>query len=107
MAYANPEIFRFGVLSGTYYSFDNVGDVVDSHYHGKNLGHICVVLSGEVKCESINYPNGDWEKVLSVGEVLDMPDEQWHKITALKENTKIMNINKYVEWSVDSGVLGH
>lgn len=107
MADARPEPFMFGTISGTYYNFDNEGDVVDTHYHGSNLGHICVVLSGEVKCESMYRKDGNWDKILSTGDVLNMPDEEWHKITALKPNTKIMNINKFVLWSPNNTVIGH
>jgi len=106
MADAKPEGFKFGTLSGSYYTFDNEGDVVNTHYHATNLGHICVVLSGEVMCESI-YLEPNWVKIVGVGEVLDMADEQWHKITALKPNTKIMNINKYMFWTPDNSVIGH
>lgn len=107
MTEARPEPFKFNTVSGTYYYFDNIGDVVGAHYHAKNLGHICVVLSGQVKCESVYCENSNWEKIVSAGEIIDMPDEQWHKITSLKPNTKIMNINKYVYWAPDNTVLGH
>ena len=107
MADAKLELFKYKELTGAYYFFENEGDVVDTHYHGTDLGHICVVLSGQVKCESIEFPSGNWEKIVSEGEVLDMPDEQWHKITALKPNTKIMNINKFFMWSSNGTVIGH
>lgn len=107
MENAKPEPFKFGSLTGTYYFFENEGDVVDTHYHGTDLGHICIVLTGQVKCESIEFPGGDWEKIVSQGEVLDMPDEQWHKITALQPKTKIININKFMLWSRNNLVLGH
>lgn len=106
MADAKPEDFRFGILSGSYYTFNNEGDVVDTHYHATNLGHICVVLSGEVTCESVHLET-NWVKTVRAGEVLDTPDEQWHRITALKPNTKIMNINKYMLWTPDNSVIGH
>jgi hypothetical protein len=107
MADARPETFRFGNITGTFYSFDKEGDEVPYHYHGKNLGHICVVLAGQVRCESVNHPTCNWDKVVNEGEVLDMPDEEWHKITALKPNTKIMNINRYTTWTPNDIVLGH
>jgi hypothetical protein len=35
-----------------------------------------------------------WEKVGNAGDVFDVPDEQWHEIVALTDNSKILNLIK-------------
>jgi quercetin dioxygenase-like cupin family protein len=81
--------FSAGNLTGTVYFFETSNDVLERHFHEVGLGHITIVSSGAVK-----IVGQEWEKVVNVGGVIDLPDGQWHEIYALKDNTKIVNINK-------------
>lgn len=85
--------FKAGNLQGTVYLFESNGDVLAEHYHPKDEGHITFVIKGSVKIESKLLEN-NWERVGKIGDFFDLPDDQWHEITALEDDTKILNIQK-------------
>jgi quercetin dioxygenase-like cupin family protein len=87
--------FKTGNLQGTVYLFESNGDVLSEHYHAKGEGHITFVIKGSVKIESKHLQN-NWERISKIGDFLDLPDDQWHEITALEDDTKILNIQKGV-----------
>lgn len=81
--------FKAGILEGMVYVFETAQDVLERHFHEIGQGHITIVSSGAVQI------SGDgWNKKVSAGGVVDLPDGQWHEICALEANTKIVNINK-------------
>jgi quercetin dioxygenase-like cupin family protein len=85
--------FKAGNLQGTVYLFESNGDVLSEHYHAKDEGHITFVIKGSVKIESKLLEN-NWERIGKIGDFFDLPDDQWHEIIALEDNTKILNIRK-------------
>jgi len=90
-----PKITPFEVnqLSGNVYLFESKGDVLSEHYHAKGEGHITFVIKGSVKIESKHLQN-NWERIGKIGNFFDLPDDQWHEIIALEDDTKILNIKK-------------
>jgi quercetin dioxygenase-like cupin family protein len=93
MADATPVPYEVGVLKGVYYDFFKKHDVLVGHYHSHGKGHITIVQSGCVAVKSL-YLDENWEKIGRAGDVFDLPDEQWHEIVALEDNSKILNIQK-------------
>jgi hypothetical protein len=93
MADAIPTPYGVNSLIGVHYEFPKKDDVLLGHYHSHGQGHITIVQSGCVAIKSL-YLDAAWEKVGRAGDVFDLPDEQWHEITALEDNSKILNINK-------------
>lgn len=93
MADAIPTLYENNSLRGTYYEFPKKEDILRGHYHSQGQGHITIVQSGCVTIKSL-YLDQDWEKVGKSGDVFDLPDEQWHEIIALEDNSKILNIQK-------------
>jgi quercetin dioxygenase-like cupin family protein len=93
MAEAIPTQYQINALNGMYYDFLKKDDVLSVHYHAKGQGHITIVQLGCVSIKSL-YLDQDWEKIGKAGDVFDLPDEQWHEITALEDNSKILNIKK-------------
>jgi quercetin dioxygenase-like cupin family protein len=85
--------FKVNQLNGNVYLFEKEGDVLAEHYHPKDDGHITFVIKGSVKIESKHLQN-NWERVGNIGDFFDIPDDQWHEIIALEDNTKILNIKK-------------
>jgi quercetin dioxygenase-like cupin family protein len=88
-----PIPYQANTLNGSGYEFLNKDDVLGPHYHSKNEGHITIVQAGQVNIKSVHLDN-NWEIVAKAGDVCDLPDEEWHVITALEDNTKILNISK-------------
>jgi hypothetical protein len=93
MANAVPTPYKINSLIGVYYDFPKKDDILMGHYHSHGQGHITIVQSGCVAIRSI-YLENDWEKIGKSGDVFDLPDEQWHEIIALEDNSKILNIQK-------------
>jgi quercetin dioxygenase-like cupin family protein len=93
MADAIPTPYAVNKLVGTKYVFLKKDDILQGHYHSHGQGHITIVESGCVAIKSL-YLDEAWEKIGRVGDVFDLPDEQWHEIVALEDNSKILNINK-------------
>jgi quercetin dioxygenase-like cupin family protein len=87
--------FKAGALQGMVYLFESSGDILEEHYHPKNEGHVTFVIQGSVKIESKLLEN-NWTRTGKAGDFFDLPDDQWHEITALENNTKILNILKGV-----------
>jgi len=93
MADAIPTPYEINSLKGTYYEFPKKEDILGGHYHSQGQGHITIVQSGCVAIRSL-YLDQAWEKIGKAGDVFDLPDEQWHEIIALEDNSKILNIQK-------------
>jgi quercetin dioxygenase-like cupin family protein len=80
-----------GNLNGTIYDLSNIGDVVSKHSHSRNDVHITIVCRGKLKAYGDN-----WTKEAIAGQVLDFNEDQPHELMALEDNTRIINIAKYV-----------
>lgn len=93
MAAAITTLYAVRDLKGAYYDFPNKDDIVSGHYHLQGEGHITIILAGCVAIRSMNLDPA-WEKVGNAGDVFDVPDEQWHEIVALADNSKILNLIK-------------
>lgn len=93
MADAIPTAYEVNSLKGVYYDFLKKDDVLPGHYHSHGQGHITIVQLGCVAIKSL-YLEQNWEKIGKAGDVFDLPDEQWHEIVALEDNSKILNIQK-------------
>jgi|LakMenE01Jun11ns_1017448.scaffolds.fasta_scaffold8890407_2 quercetin dioxygenase-like cupin family protein len=93
MADAIPTPYENNSLIGTYYDFPKKEDILGGHYHSQGQGHITIVQSGCVAIKSL-YLENNWEKIGKSGDVFNLPDEQWHEIIALEDNSKILNIQK-------------
>ena len=93
MADAIHSLQDYNSLKGTRYEFPKKDDILKAHYHSKGQGHITICQSGSVLIKSV-YLDSNWEKIAKVGDVCDLPDEEWHEIIALEDNTKILNIPK-------------
>jgi quercetin dioxygenase-like cupin family protein len=84
-----PIDFKAGKLTGFILNFKKSGDVLSRHFHSVGEGHITIVVSGSVKIDGKN-----WSKVYKIGNVVDLPVNEFHEITSLEDSTKILNINK-------------
>ena len=93
MGLAKATEFKTGALLGAVYVFGLKEDVVGEHYHTKGDGHITFVLRGSVRIEGRKI-NNPWSRVGKAGDFFDLPDDQWHEIIALEDDTKILNIKK-------------
>jgi len=78
-----------GKLSGTIFTFEQVGDVLPMHTHQEGDAHITIVARGRVKA----HGNG-WSAEYGAGSVIDFPSDQSHEFIALEDNSRIVNIIK-------------
>lgn len=78
-----------GNLSGTIYTFENVGDILPMHTHTEGGAHITVVARGKVKVKGEG-----WDAEHSAGAVVDFPPDQSHEFIAIESNSRIVNIQK-------------
>ena len=83
--------YKNGRLTGTLFTFAQVGDILEMHVHGTGDTHITFVISGEIEAYG---PERVWSGVYGPGAVLSFSAEQWHEFAATKPNTKILNILK-------------
>ena len=81
-----PEL---GDLKGTIHDFEVAGDILGKHVHTEDNVHVTIVARGSIKAYS-----HDWEKVATAGQILDFRAGEPHEITALEDNTRIINIVK-------------
>lgn len=88
----------FGEIRLVKYIFEKKGDVLPLHSHSKETQHITIVVKG-----SVHLSGPSLNKKLKQGEVYDYLDaEQTHQITALKDNTIILNIpKKYNQYLIE------
>lgn len=81
--------FKIGDLVGVIYDFEIVGDVLPKHNHTEDDVHITIVARGKIKASS-----HDWEKEAVAGQIIDFRAGEPHELTALEDNTRIINIVK-------------
>lgn len=87
----------YGDIIGTIYDFEKAGDVLPKHNHTEDDVHITIVARGKVKAAS-----HDWSIEVESGKIIDFRPYEPHEITALEDNTRIINlVKKY------SGILNH
>lgn len=78
-----------GKLSGTIYTFENVGDTLPMHTHIAGNAHITIVARGSVRAHG-----NEWSADYGTGSVIDFPANQSHEFVALEDNSRIVNIIK-------------
>jgi quercetin dioxygenase-like cupin family protein len=81
--------FKMGDLIGVIYDFEVAGDVLPKHNHTEEDVHITIVTRGKIKASS-----HDWEKEAIAGQIMDFRAGEPHELTALENNTRIINIVK-------------
>lgn len=87
----------YGDIIGTIYDFEKAGDVLPKHNHTEDDVHITIVARGKVKAAS-----HDWSIEVDTGKIIDFRPYEPHEITALEDNTRIVNIiKKYSEIRVE------
>jgi quercetin dioxygenase-like cupin family protein len=86
---------KFGDLKSQVYTFEKSGDVLPEHINDQSTVHITVVCRGKVLVTSMGF-----KREALAGEIVDFQIDQPHEITALENNTKIINIVKYINNTV-------
>lgn len=81
--------FELGDLKGTIYDLEFVGDKVPKHVHTEDDVHITIVCRGKLKAAS-----HDWETIVDAGGIIDFRPGEPHELTALEDNTRIINMIK-------------
>jgi len=72
------------------YIFEKKDDILPLHSHSIETQHITIVLKGKIHLSGPNL-----NKKINQGEIYDYTDDQQtHEITALEDNTVILNIPK-------------
>lgn len=79
----------YGDIRGTIYDFEKVGDILPKHNHTEDDVHITIVARGKVKAAS-----HDWSIEVESGKIIDFRPYEPHEITALEDNTRIINLVK-------------
>jgi quercetin dioxygenase-like cupin family protein len=82
-----PQVKKLGSLVMAIFEFPEVGDLIPLHQHREGTSHIMVVSKGQFIVRG-----GEWEKIVSPGEILIFEPEQPHEIVASAPNGKIVNI---------------
>ena len=80
---------QFGVLRGSIYDADQVGDILPMHTHDETTIHITIVARG-----SFTVRGDGWERICSAGDVIDWKVGQRHELVALEQNSRFVNIRK-------------
>lgn len=88
----------YGDIIGTIYDFEKAGDVLPKHNHTEDDVHITIVARGKVKAAS-----HDWSIEVESGKIIDFRPYEPHEITALEDNTRIVNLIKKYSTTVDYG----
>lgn len=74
------------------YFFEKKNDCLPMHDHTEETYHVTIVTSGSVLLHGPNF-----KQILKENEFYDYKEnEQTHEIIALEDNTKIINISKYL-----------
>ena len=82
-----------GNLQLSIYTFDVVGDVLPMHTHNRNSIHITIVARGSVKIQGPTIG----EEIHKAGAVIDFEEGHSHEITAVEDNSRIVNITKWIK----------
>ncbi len=64
-------------------------DVLPMHNHENGGAHLTVVTKG-----SFRVTGAGWEIIMTAGDIVDWPPEQYHEFTALEDDSKLINILK-------------
>lgn len=84
-------LLTFGKLDLTVYDFEYCGDELESHSHKEGGTHITTCSRG-----SVSVITDEWTKILKNGDIIEFFADQNHAIVALEDNSRIMNVPKYV-----------
>lgn len=90
----------FWDLNGAIYDFEKAGDVLPKHVHDESDVHITIIARGSVKASS-----HDWQVTAKAGSIIDFRPHEPHEITALEDNTRIVNIIKKMG-AKDASMIG-
>jgi quercetin dioxygenase-like cupin family protein len=80
-----------GDVFGHYYYFPERGDGLAMHAHPRSQEHNIIVLRGSILLYGPESVAG-WHEVLTPGKVFDIDDNRPHELTALEDNTMILNL---------------
>lgn len=86
---SSKPLTNLGDIRGVIYDFENSGDILEKHVHDEDSVHITIVARGKIKAYS-----HDWEIVAEAGKVVDFRVGEPHEIMALEDGTRIFNILK-------------
>jgi quercetin dioxygenase-like cupin family protein len=86
--------YRSGDAFGFYLSFATRGEGVALHQHSELHTHNITVQRGSVLVYGEAGPSG-WSQTLSVGDVFNVAANTLHEITALEDDTLILNLNPH------------
>jgi quercetin dioxygenase-like cupin family protein len=87
---------NLGDIRGAIYDFEFIGDLLPKHNHTENDVHITVVARGKIKAYS-----HDWEQIAEAGQIMNFRAGEPHEFIALEDNTRIINIIKKYNGSVN------
>lgn len=88
MLLAKP-LEHLGDIRGAIYDFEKAGDILAKHNHTDDDVHITIVARGKLKAHL-----HDWEQEAVAGQIIDFRSGEPHELTALEDNTRIINIVK-------------
>lgn len=86
----------YGDIRGAIYDFEKAGDVLPKHNHTEDDVHITIVCKGKIKAAS-----HDWEIEVGAGKIIDFRPYEPHELTALEDNTRIVNLVKKLGYMLD------
>lgn len=83
----------FDELNVTIFDFEFKGDTLEEHKHERGQTHITICAKGEVE---VITP--EWKKTIKEGNIIQFYPHQMHKIIALTDDCRIVNIpTSYVQ----------
>jgi quercetin dioxygenase-like cupin family protein len=82
-----------GDLSLSIYTYENKDDVLPMHTHNRETIHITIVAKGSVKVHGPSIPETEYK----AGSVVDFKEDHPHEITAMEDNSRIINIKKWIK----------
>lgn len=81
---------HFGDIQLDVHDFENIGDELPAHMHGKTDTHISICARGSVQLKTPH-----WTKTLEAGNIIEFVPNQLHSITSLEPGTRVVNIPIY------------
>jgi len=83
-----------GIINGTIYTFDKIGDIFETHVHTEEDNHITIVAFGTIKL--IGHPNYEGVEVSAMAGAapIDWTPGEPHGFIAMTDGATIINIRK-------------
>lgn len=80
----------YGRVKTQIYTFSKAGDVLPEHDHDNTTVHFTVVCRGKLLVKCLGH-----SREISAGEVIDFNPGHSHEITALEDNSRLINVRKF------------